>query len=151
MTKYYVYSKRLSDNGTEQIFVSKPEEFARKAYDPDTTEYTGIVVEAQNADEAYIVYNRPALSSVYSMADEPPEIIKVRKLFEHYSKARAKKSVTELGAVLATTFQSMNVAISEMARQLNLQTGQTEVPVEEIYDKIKEKLIHEFRLFEYKS
>lgn len=161
--KYYIYKYK----GIEQdaaIFVFDTKKFATECYNPSTMAFTGFMIEAENVDIAKEIYNHPSTKladekdATISWCEEPEEV-KKRRDEPYFIKLRALKDAVKkaelaahaLTASVAATqialeFRKINKNLSDLARTIYLSnTKDSAVTERDIFNRLKEKYIEEFR------
>jgi hypothetical protein len=141
--KFYVY--KSGENSFE--FVTNVEEFAHSMFNPATMSFTGVMIDAGNANDAILTYRTPTYPlGNYILIDEPEATALSRKLFEAKNRILNEivndQQATELVATSKLLFiklHEVNVAISELARHIHKMCGDESLSgsVEEIYSTLR--------------
>lgn len=141
MKKFYVYS--FKDQKNNLILVEDTKEFAKDGYDPALMKYTGIMVEANNHEEAINIYCHPKENDGYYMADEPIETAN-RSIIHHTKDSIVNDMrLLSLGKIITDSFDIMCDSIRQiiaLTKPKDLE-GVTE---EELYRNVKERVAQQF-------
>jgi len=159
LNDYYIYVTKDSDGNSDKVLcVVNMEGFAEQQFDPVNTNFTGVLVKAQNAKEAYALYRRPTadLDGEVYFVEEPEVTQQIRKDFnalkgtlstlkaanDDLAAANRKLQAIELGGRIKVMFDKIEIMTRHIA---NLACEDKDVNVEEVFDTFITKFAEEFK------
>jgi DNA repair exonuclease SbcCD nuclease subunit len=173
MKKFYVYTIKNEDpNKRSCVYVDKDHigEFAQYQFQPSTMVYSGVIVEANDPQEAHEAYNTFIGENEIVWTDEPEQTVRKRKTFEaktELSKAKlsnfaealskaeeaaSKLALRTLAAKISTELLSINERLSYMARLVRKTSKENpEVTIEELYERLKKRYIDQLANLQYED
>lgn len=162
MTQYYVYNIKSDDKESRvHAFVENPLIFAMDVYDPETMEFSGVLVEADSPEQAQKVYLQPQAEDILISCCEPIETVTKRKKHKFSSVntavdkleiASLKLRIQTLAAEVALDFYSMSQKISELSRLIRKTSSSKEkvLTSKDIYGLLLKKYTDVFAKLKYK-
>lgn len=170
MNKFYVYAMTTDapdERSCIYVDVESIELFALHQFQPHSMEYSGVMVEADNAQDAHEVYNTFGDGAII-WTDEPIFTVKKRQAFEaktslmksklstladalgHAEEAAMKLAIHACAKGISIDLIKMNEHISRMA-DLVRQTSEDspEVTSQELYERLKQRYIEQLTRYDY--
>jgi hypothetical protein len=136
MIKYYVYNIKDEDRNA---FVVNPDLFAETKFDPLTMEFSNIVIEAEDPQEASRIYYSPKENDVFCYAEEPPATTKKRELFNKSKQKILKSKIALLTNELAYMITNFHECAYELSKCLHGISKDPQMDVPEIYKSLVRK------------
>lgn len=166
--KYYVYVEKEDNETKNHIFVVNLKEFANTAYNPNTMEFTGVIIDADNALSAKVIYDSPTEnSSVFGKtnilwSDEPLEtiekrhntipdkLIKLQDAVKKAEQAAYSLQASMLTIQIAEELQTIHYKMEQLAHIIRLTSTNSPHTTElDIFKTLKEKYIEQFKQLPY--
>lgn len=152
MAKFYVYTSKIDDNKSyDYIPESSIEDFATNNFNPSIAMFTGIVVEANNYEDAIEVYHNPGCNrGEYLLADEPKATIEKRLFWSLAPESRtAATSINLIRCILllklaASKLKEASDHFSQMSELLHdTYNNPDHMPPTKIFDTISSEYIRQ--------
>lgn len=173
MNRFYVYTIKDDDPfNRDCLYVNeaKIEEFALAEFEPISMIFSGVLVEADNPQQAHEIYNL-AESGEILWVEEPISTVKKRQSFEAKTrlmksklkglldtlgdaeKAASRLAISALIKGIELHLEKVNRDMSYMARlvQRISKDSPERLELEEIYIRIKKKYVERLKEFQYKA
>ena len=162
MHRFYVYTvKDINPLDRDCIYVNEEqvEQFAIAEFRPDRMDYSGVLIEADDAHHAHEIYNTFSDGEIL-WAEEPLATVAKRRAFEARTKlaksmlkdldkaerAAARLALNALIEGVTLNIEKINKDISYMSRLVRkLSSASPHMTPEQIYKKIKKQYVEQFK------